>query len=56
MFARVEENGGFFVSRIKKNMNPVVASIEEGVHKTKCEEFIGKTYPLQVKRKTLIFN
>ena len=43
MLARVEENGGFFVSRIKKNMNPVVASIEEGVPKTKCEEFIGKT-------------
>jgi putative transposase len=42
MLTRVEENGGFFVSRIKKNMNPVVASIEEGVPKTKCEEFIGK--------------
>lgn len=43
MFARVEENGGFFVSRIKKNMNPIVVSIEEGVPKTKCKEFIGKT-------------
>jgi len=27
MFARVEENGGFFVSRIKRNINRVVASI-----------------------------
>jgi len=43
MFARVEENGGFFVSRIKKNMNPIVVSIEEGVPKTKCKEFIGKS-------------
>ena len=43
MFARVEENGGFFVSRIKKNMNPFVVSIEEGVPKTKCGEFLGKT-------------
>jgi IS4 transposase len=42
MFARVEENGGFFVSRIKKNMDPIVVSIEEGVTKTKCKEFIGK--------------
>jgi putative transposase len=42
MFARVEENGGFFVSRIKKNMDPIVVSIEEGVPKTKCKEFIGK--------------
>jgi putative transposase len=24
MFARVAENGGYFVSRIKKNMDPVV--------------------------------
>jgi putative transposase len=43
MFARVEENGGFFVSRIKKNMDPIVVSIEEGVPKTKCKEFIGKS-------------
>ena len=43
MFARVEENGGFFVSRIKKNMNPIVVSIEEGVPKTKCKELIGKS-------------
>ena len=43
MFARVEENGGFFVSRIKKNMNPFVVSIEEGVPKTKYGEFLGKT-------------
>jgi putative transposase len=42
MFARVEENGGYFVSRIKKNMDPVVVSIEEGVPKTKCKEFWGK--------------
>ena len=42
MFARVEENGGFFVSRIKKNMDPIVVSIEEGVTKTKYKEFIGK--------------
>ena len=43
MFARVEENGGFFVSRIKKNMDPIVVSIEEEVPKTKCKEFIGKS-------------
>jgi len=42
MFARVEENGGFFVSRIKKNMDPIIVSIDEGVTKTKCKEFIGK--------------
>ena len=43
LFARVEENGGYFVSRIKKNMDPVIVSIEEGVPKTKSNEFIGKT-------------
>ena len=43
MFTRVEENGGFFVSRIKKHMNPIIVSIEEGVPKTKCKEFIGKS-------------
>ena len=42
MFARVEENGGYFVSRIKKNMDPIVVSIEEGVPITKCKEFVGK--------------
>ena len=42
MFARVKENGGYFVSRIKKNMDPIVVSIEEGVPKTKCKEFMGK--------------
>ena len=42
MFARVEENGGYFVSRIRKNMDPIVVLIEEGVPKTKCEDFIGK--------------
>jgi len=42
MFARIEENGGYFVSRIKKNMDPIVVSIEEGVPKTKCKDFIGK--------------
>jgi IS4 transposase len=42
MFARVEENGGYFVSRIKKNMDPIVVSIEEGIPKTKCKEFMGK--------------
>jgi len=43
MFARVIENGGYFVSRIKKNMDPVIVSIEEGIPKKKREEFIGKT-------------
>ena len=42
MFARVKENGGYFVSRIKKNMDPIVVSIEEGVPKTGCKEFMGK--------------
>src|SRR5450759_4571331 len=43
LFARVAENGGYFVSRIRKNMDPVIVSIEEGVPKTKREAFIGKT-------------
>jgi IS4 transposase len=43
LFARVAENGGYFVSRIRKNMDPVIVSIEEGVPKTKSEAFIGKT-------------
>ncbi len=43
LFARVEENGGYFVSRIRKNMDHVIVSIEEGVPKTKREGFIGKT-------------
>lgn len=43
MFARIVENGGYFVSRIRKNMDPVIVSIEEGVLKTKKKEFIGKT-------------
>ena len=43
MFARVIENGGFFVSRIKKNMDPLIVSIEEGMPKKKRKEFIGKT-------------
>ena len=43
LFARVAENGGYFISRIRKNMDPVIVSIEEGVHKTKREAFIGKT-------------
>jgi len=43
LFARVMENGGYFVSRIKKNMNPVIVSIEEGVLKSKREGFIRKT-------------
>ena len=42
MFARVEENGGYFVSRIRKNMDPVVVSIDEGVPKTKCKDFMEK--------------
>jgi IS4 transposase len=42
MFARVEENGGYFVSRIRKNMDPVVVSIEEGVPITKCKDFMEK--------------
>jgi IS4 transposase len=43
LFARVAKNGGFFVTRIKKNMNPLIVSIEEGVPKSKREGFIGKT-------------
>ncbi|AKB51790.1 Mobile element protein [Methanosarcina barkeri str. Wiesmoor] len=42
MFARVEENGGYFVSRIRKNMDPILVSIEEGLSKTKSKEFAGK--------------
>jgi putative transposase len=43
LFARVMENAGYFISRIRKNMDPVIVSIEEGVPKTKRKEFIGKT-------------
>ncbi len=43
LFARVEENGGYFVSRIRKNTDHVIVSIEEGVPETKRNEFIGKT-------------
>lgn len=43
MFARVEENGGYFVSRIRKNMDPILVSVEEGLSKTKSKEFAGKT-------------
>jgi putative transposase len=43
LFARVAENGGYFVSRIKRNIDPVVVSIEEGVPKKKRDGFIGKT-------------
>jgi putative transposase len=43
LFTRVAENGGYFVSRIRKNMDPVVVSIEEGVPKAKREGLIGKT-------------
>ncbi len=43
LFSRVMENGGYFVSRIRKNMNPVIVSIEEGVPKSKREGFFGKT-------------
>jgi IS4 transposase len=43
LFARVMENGGYFVSRIRKNMDPVIVYIEEGVPKTKRDGFIGKT-------------
>ena len=42
MFARVDENGGYFVSRIKKNMDPIVVSVEEGLSKTKSKEIAGK--------------
>lgn len=42
MFARVGKNGGYFVSRIKKNMDPVVVSIEEEVPKTKHKAFVEK--------------
>ena len=43
MFARVAENGGYFVSRIKKNMDPIVVSVEEGLPKTISKKFAGKT-------------
>jgi len=42
MFARVVDNGGYFVSRIKKNMDPIVVSVEEGLSKTKSKKFAGK--------------
>ena len=42
MFARVDENGGYFVSRIKKNMDPIIVSVEEGLSKTKSKESAGK--------------
>ena len=42
LFARVEANGGYFVSRIRKNMDPFIVSIESGILEKKREEFIGK--------------
>jgi IS4 transposase len=42
MFARVEENGGYFVSRIRKNVDPILVSVEEGLSKTKSKGFAGK--------------
>ncbi len=43
MFARVGEYGGYFVSRIKKNMDPILVSVEEGLSNTKSKEFAGKS-------------
>jgi len=43
LFARVMESGGYFVSRIRKNMDPIIVSIEEGVPNSEREGFIGKT-------------
>jgi len=40
LFARVERNGGYFVSRIRKNMDPFIVSIESGIPEEKW--FIGK--------------
>jgi putative transposase len=42
LFTRVEENGGYFVSRIRKNMDPFIVSIESGILEEKREGFIGK--------------
>lgn len=41
-FVKIEENGGFFVSRIKSNMDPIIVSIEEGIPKKKHKDLIGK--------------
>ena len=50
MFARVEENGGYFVSRIKKNMDPILVSVKEGISKTKSKEFAGKPVSQGIKQ------
>jgi putative transposase len=42
LFARVADNGGYFVSRIRKNMDHVIVSIEEYVPKKEREGFMGK--------------
>ena len=52
MFARVEGNGGYFVSRIKKNMDPVVVSIEGRVPKTKCKDSMEKPVSKCIKQRS----
>ena len=42
LFARVEGNGEYFVSRIRTNMDPFIVSIESGILEKKRDEFIGK--------------
>jgi putative transposase len=55
LFAGVEENWGYFVSRIKKKMGPIVVSIEKGVPKTKCKEFRGKPTTECIKQLSINF-
>jgi hypothetical protein len=40
------ENGGYFVSRIKKNMNPVIVSIEEGALKSRVFLIFSGSSPI----------
>lgn len=43
MFARIAENGGFFVSRLKENANPLILS-SHIVHRGRAIDLAGKTW------------
>jgi IS4 transposase len=43
MFARIAENGGFFVSRLKENANPLIL-FSHIVHRGRAIDLVGKTW------------
>ena len=42
MFARICENGGYFVSRLKGSVNPVIVSIHDENDGKRFQDFVGK--------------